>query len=174
MIHFPRSTEELPQQEEPIRLFLRDDGVFPNNDLIPLVVLRNAVSTKEGKKATERAFLHVLVDNGWEPQWKGSLYSYHHYHASTHEAIGVLNGSATVQFGGPGGPELEIQAGDMLIIPAGVAHCLKGSQKDFQVIGAYPPGFSPDMCFGEAGERPAADKKIKKICACSLPSYLLK
>ena len=174
MINFIPSEAELPEQEEAIKLFLKDDGVFPNNDLIPLVVLRKAVSTEAGKAAIERAFEHVLVDNGWLPQWKDSLYSCHHYHASTHEAIGVLSGSATVQFGGPSGPELKIQAGDALMIPAGVAHCLKASSQNFQVIGAYPPGFSPDMCFGEEGERPGADKKIKKICACSLPSFLLK
>lgn len=174
MINFIQSAEELPQKEEKFKLFLKDDGVFPNNELIPLVLLRKAIATEGKKSATERAFAHVLADNGWQPQWKGSLYPYHHYHASTHEAIGVLSGSATVQFGGPSGPELNIQAGDAIMIPAGVAHCLKASSQDFQVIGAYPPGFSPDMCFGEAGERPAADKKIKKICACSLPSFLIK
>ena len=34
------------------------------------------------------------------------------------------------------------------------------------MVGAYPAGQSPDMCYGKAGERPQADDRIAKL---SLP-----
>lgn len=147
-------------QKETVRLFLKDDGVFPNNAKVPLVLHRQVASTAGGS-ATARAMETILEENGWEPQWHGSLYNVHHYHATTHEAIGVLCGEATVQFGGPQGPEIRVRAGDAILIPAGVAHCLKTSTR-FRVIGAYPPGCTPDMCTGAPGERPGTEDAIRQ------------
>jgi uncharacterized protein YjlB len=61
---------------------------------------------------------------------------------------------------------LSVQAGDVVIIPAGVAHKNLGSSGDFRVVGAYPHGQSPDMQYGKSGERPSADEAI---AATSLP-----
>lgn len=160
MISLVSPEESATPQRETIRLFLKDDGVFPNNAKVPLVFHRQAIETAGGS-ATARAMETILEENGWEPQWHGSLYHAHHYHATTHEAIGVLCGEATVQFGGPQGPELRVRAGDAILIPAGVAHCLQSST-GFRVIGAYPPGCTPDMCVGAAGERPDADHAIRQ------------
>lgn len=160
MISLVSPEESATPQKECIRLFLKDDGVFPNNAKVPLVLHRQVVPTAGGS-ATAQAMETIFEENGWEPQWHGSLYTVHHYHATTHEAIGVLCGEATVQFGGPQGPEIQVSAGDALLIPAGVAHCLKSSTR-FRVIGAYPPGCTPDMCVGAAGERPDADHAIRQ------------
>lgn len=160
MISFVTAEESAPQKKESTRLFLKDDGVFPNNANVPLVLSRHVVPTVSGS-ATARDMEMIFLENGWEPQWHGSLYNVHHYHATTHEAIGVLCGKATVQFGGPQGPEIRVGAGDAILIPAGVAHCLKSST-GFRVIGAYPPGCSPDMCVGTAGERPGTDQAIRQ------------
>jgi uncharacterized protein YjlB len=50
-----------------------------------------------------------------------------------------------------------------VIIPAGVAHKLIEASADFRVIGAYPPGQSPDTKYGKHGERPAADRAIEEL-----------
>jgi uncharacterized protein YjlB len=34
---------------------------------------------------------------------------------------------------------------------------------DFSVVGAYPSGQSPDMCYGKPEERPAADRNISRV-----------
>jgi uncharacterized protein YjlB len=160
MISLASPEESATPPKETIRLTLKDDGVFPNNEKVPLVLHRQAVSTAGGS-AIARAMEAIFVENGWEPQWQGSLYDVHHYHATTHEAIGVVCGDATVQFGGAQGPEIRVSAGDAILIPAGVAHCLKASM-GFRVIGAYPPGCTPDMCVGAAGERPGTEDSIRQ------------
>ena len=55
------------------------------------------------------------------------------------------------------------QSGDVIIIPAGVAHKNVGSSSDFRCVGAYPLGQSWDMNYGKPGERPQADQNITKV-----------
>ena len=64
---------------------------------------------------------------------------------------------------GESGVVLEIQAGDAILIPAGVAHKNLGASSDFRVVGAYPLGQRPDMNQGRSGERPRADDNIARV-----------
>ena len=53
-----------------------------------------------------------------------------------------------------------LEKGDVMIVPAGVAHCLlKDIDGDFNMVGSYPTGKSWDMCYGKEGE----EKKLKGI-----------
>lgn len=153
---------EPPKKEAIIKLYLKSDGRFPNNEDVPLVLHRGLVASSEGTRAIARAMDACFAKHGWHTLWQGSLYNIHHYHATTHEAIGVVNGAGTVQFGGPQGPEITVHAGDALMIPAGVAHCLKSEEPGFLVHGAYPADCTPDMNYGEPHERPDADRQIRK------------
>jgi uncharacterized protein YjlB len=143
--------------EGPVRLIvLEDDGIFPNNSR-PVLLYAGAVD--RDPKAVEALF----TGNDWPAAWRNGVYPYHHYHSTAHEALGVYSGSATVQFGGPDGTAVTIGAGDVAVIPAGVAHkCLECSP-DFRVVGAYPRGQRWDMCYGEPGERPEADRRIAAV-----------
>jgi uncharacterized protein YjlB len=58
---------------------------------------------------------------------------------------------------------LSVSAGDVVVIPAGVAHKNLGASRDFRVVGAYPLGQRWDMCYGEPGERPRADENIARV-----------
>ena len=50
----------------------------------------------------------------------------------------------------------------MVVIPAGVGHCNKGSDGGFSVVGAYPRGQENyDLRTGEEGERPGVLENIK-------------
>ena len=77
--------------------------------------------------------------------------------------LGVYRGSATVQFGGEDGLVVEIRVGDVLIIPAGMAHKNLNSGGDFWVVGGYPEGQDWDMNYGRPGERPGADRNIERV-----------
>ena len=55
------------------------------------------------------------------------------------------------------------EAGDVIIIPAGVSHKNLDQSPDFRCVGAYPKGQSPDMKYGNPTERPDADERIKKV-----------
>lgn len=77
--------------------------------------------------------------------------------------MGVYKGKTTLQLGGENGIKLDISRGDVLIIPAGVAHKNLGAEADVKCVGAYPNGVQFDMRYGKTEDRPAADLTIKNI-----------
>ena len=149
---------------EAILYTLTDDGVFPNNAKLPLTIYRQAVTLSRRDPASE--FESVFESHHWPPAWRYGIFGYHHYHSTAHEVLGVFRGRATIQFGGEHGVVLEVEAGDVVVIPAGVAHRCLDSSRDFCCVGAYPSGQQWDTCTGKPGERPKTDDNIAKV---SLP-----
>jgi uncharacterized protein YjlB len=149
---------------------LKDDGTFPNHGKLPLTVYQGILVLPQSNPAAVVETLFEL--NGWRGCWRNGIYGFHHYHSTAHEVLGVYGGSAQVQMGGDHGATLTVACGDVIIIPAGVAHKNLGADGDFRVVGAYPQGQGPDMCYGKAGERPRADKNISKVTLPKMdPAY---
>lgn len=146
---------------EPEQLFLEDDGTIPNSAL-PLLLYRDAFDAS-GRPDPAAWLEDTFAGNNWRNAWRNGVYSYHHYHSITHEVLGVYAGRARLQLGGPQGEELEVEAGDVIVIPAGVAHKKLGGSGDFGVVGAYPSGSSYDLKRGREGERPEADRNIAGV-----------
>ncbi|MDT0645806.1 cupin domain-containing protein [Zunongwangia sp. F260] len=144
---------------KPEKYFFKDDGSIPNNKL-PLLLYKKAFSERgdSGAEWLENRF----SENNWRNSWRNGVFSYHHYHSNTHEVLGVYSGSALLQLGGEKGEKLEVTAGDIIVIPAGVGHKNLGSE-DFHIVGAYPNGMEHDMNYGKEPERPKADKNIAAV-----------
>lgn len=140
------------------RDILPEDSGFPNNRLLPLLMYSGVL--KETRPETVR---ELLETNGWSNAWIGDIYTHHHYHSIAHEVLIAIRGSAQLQFGGPNGVSLTFEAGDVVIIPAGVAHKKVDSTDDFACLGAYPDGRDYDVLYGNATERPQADKNIRNV-----------
>ena len=143
---------------------LVDDGAIPNNRL-PLLVYRQALRLPDQDPAS--AIEELLDANGWGGHWRNGVYAYQHYHSTAHEVLAVFAGTATVQFGGNDGTTQELAPGDVVVIPAGVAHKNLDSSPEFRVVGAYPAGQDWDLCYGRSDERPMADANIARV---TLPS----
>lgn len=139
---------------------LEDDGQIPNNYL-PLLVYQDVFEERGSKGA--RWLENRFKQNDWYNSWRNGVFNYHHYHSITHEVLGVYFGSAKLQMGGESGIQINVSAGDVIIIPAGVGHKNLGSSHDFGVVGAYPEGSNYDVKTGERGERPEADRNIKNV-----------
>jgi uncharacterized protein YjlB len=153
------STERTPS--DVLRHTLIDDGVFPNNSSLQLLVYREAVALPARDPAA--GFEALFAAHHWPPAWRYSIFGYHHYHSTAHEVLGVFRGHATLQCGGAHGVVLEVRAGDVVVIPAGVAHKSLNASQDFCAVGAYPEGQQWDTCTGEPGERPRADVNIAGV-----------
>jgi uncharacterized protein YjlB len=138
----------------------KDDGRIPNNPTLPMLVYKGSLPA--GKRSPD-ACRALFDDHNWRNSWVNGVFNFHHYHSNTHEVLGVVSGTATLALGGPEGIELEVVAGDVLVIPAGTGHCNKGSSADFQVVGAYPDGMSWDLCRGKPGERPEKVNNIRRV-----------
>jgi uncharacterized protein YjlB len=152
--------EQIVNEPGTLALQLEDDGVFPNSRLL-LLIYRGAISLPERDPAA--VFEQLFESNGWSDSWRNGIYTYHHYHSTAHEVLGVYRGSAKVQLGGEHGVAHEVHAGDVILIPAGVAHKNLDSSRDFGVVGAYPEGQKMDMNYGKPSERPRVDENIARV-----------
>lgn len=145
------------------RLFA-PDGLIPNNPSLPFVCYRGALHVA-GDQA-EQAIISHFSRNGWGDAWINGIYDFQHYHATAHEVLGIARGRALVQFGGPNGPQLEVAAGDVVLIPAGVGHCRLETAAGLSVVGAYPQGQSADL----RRERPEDFRgAVERIARVPLP-----
>jgi uncharacterized protein YjlB len=137
-----------------------DDGRVPNNSSLPLIVYRGVLEVGlHASTACEALF----AKHRWSGAWRNGIYAHHHYHSTAHEVLGITAGSARVRFGGEGGRTIELRAGDVVVIPAGVAHKNEGASPDLIVVGAYPEGRSPDMCSPKTQHRDRALQNIRNV-----------
>ncbi len=75
----------------------------------------------------------------------------------------MISGSASITFGGENGDSVEVEKGDVVVIPAGVGHKKEQSSAGFKVVGAYPNGMSHDLKTGKAEERPEVIENIQNV-----------
>lgn len=120
---------------------LQPTPLIPNSPR-PLLHYKNAIPAKPGSAHCDAASVYdAFAGNGWRVSW---VFRYgptqrSHFHSRAHECMAVLSGSATIRFGAgdtstdmqasthgdaheEGGVELQAEAGDVFVIPAGVAH----------------------------------------------------
>jgi uncharacterized protein YjlB len=148
---------------KPLTFIFADDGLVPNNPM-PLLMYKQAIDVASGHP--EKIIEKLFGANGWGEMWRNGVYDYPHYHATVHEALGVARGHARVRFGGDDGKEIEVDAGDVAILPAGTGHQCISASPDFSVVGAYPPGAKMQIT------RPTPEnhaKALKTIPAVKLP-----
>jgi uncharacterized protein YjlB len=156
------ATHDLLRAPNVEAFILTDDGVFPNNRKLPLLVYRKVLSLDAPDLIAQ--VQAILAENGWGGSWVNGIFDYHHYHSTAHEVLAICGGRAEVCFGGEHGITLTLSAGDVVVIPAGVAHKNRGAGSDFVVVGAYPRGQEGyDMCHGKREERHEADKNIVSV-----------
>jgi uncharacterized protein YjlB len=147
---------------EPLAIQFADDGAVPNNRL-PFLVYKCAIDVAR-VRAPATAIEKTFDRNGWgHGMWRNGIYPFVHYHSQIHEVLGIAAGKARVRFGGNSGEELEIEAGDVAVLPAGTGHQRLASTPDLLVIGAYPPEGHYDLCRGTSAEHARALGTIPRV-----------
>lgn len=146
-------------------IHVQENEPFPNNPL-PVLHYPKAVSDLTGSPDAAQNVLDLFEKNGYTNGWINGIFSYHHFHANTHEALACVSGEAMVQLGGPDSKAYLFQKGDVMLLPAGMAHKRVDATEDFRIIGAYPDGMDPDM---QKGETENYEKIKQRIADVPLP-----
>lgn len=131
---------------------------LPGNPDYPLLIYKQAVTDCDEKTVQTQ-----LEQNDWRHAWVDSIYDFHHYHCNTHEVLVILSGTCQVQFGGDDRSIYAVNQGDVVIIPAGVAHKSLSMSDDFRCMGAYPFDVGHDMNYGTIEEYTKAIDAIKQV-----------
>jgi len=119
--------------------FLKPTIHVPNS-FLPVLIYRHVLP----EPLSEATAIEYLEKNQWSHGGTFKHFPQHHFHTVTHECYAIFKGSTRYLFGkGPldedvKGIEVDLHAGDVIVDPAGVAHCNLESSPDLEYIGVYP------------------------------------
>jgi len=144
----------------PELFFFEDDGTTPNS-VLPVLIYKRAFSSAvpDLTAVMENCFSR----NKWTNNWRDIVLAQDHYHSTTHEVLGISEGAVTLKLGGLQGREMEFFAGDVIVIPAGVAHSATTEKTDYLVVGGYPFNLSWDMIYCEPDKYKEAVSRISNL-----------
>src|SRR6202789_3704865 len=140
-------------------LRLSRNGWMPNNPDLPVLIYRAVAEGPAEQLASQMEA--EFRQNGWPPQWRNGVYSFHHFHSTAHEVLGFAGGHARLMLGGENGHEEFVQDGIVALLPTVTGHCQLEAISDFLVVGAYPPDQSWDICRSEPS--PDALARMKQL-----------
>lgn len=148
---------------KPCTFMFADDGSMPNNPTLPVLLYRGAVDVAAARDP-ESTIEQIFMAHGWGHRlWRNSIYPYSHFHSMTHEVLGVARGTARLRLGGAQGQDVEVAAGDVMVLPAGTGHQRLVASDDLKVIGGYPADGRYDLCRGSGGEHARALQSVAQV-----------
>ncbi|MCB1340648.1 MAG: hypothetical protein KDK24_06215 [Pseudooceanicola sp.] len=115
----------------------KPEGRIPNSRF-PLLIHRGGIPGG-GEGALKARFR----ENGWSNNWSyPGVYHYPHFHSTSHECLGCARGWMEFSLSvGPGGwTRVRVEAGDVIVMPAGVSHEQVGASEDIMMCGGYAGG----------------------------------
>ncbi|KAK9446215.1 Cupin domain protein [Metarhizium brunneum] len=116
--------------------YLSPNSDAPNNPL-PVLHYRGVLPLE----ATEDMATKFLTANTWEKRGAWGHIGIRHFHPNTHECYGIVSGRSTMLLGKINdgtGMHVQVQRGDVIVLPAGTAHSSIESTPDYFYIGVYP------------------------------------
>jgi uncharacterized protein YjlB len=134
---------------------------IPNHPRFAVLLYRGVDPAAAGAGAARTLF----ADHGWGGAWVDGVLPFHHFHSTSHEALAVVAGRATLELGGPEGRAFDVAAGDVVVLPAGTGHRRARAEPAFTVVGAYPAGQEDyDLLRGDdPAEVTAARERIARL-----------
>ncbi|PSN60161.1 hypothetical protein BS50DRAFT_210709 [Corynespora cassiicola Philippines] len=137
----------------PEQYHLRRTTNVPNNPL-PALIYRDVLP----KSLDPEQIKDLCEANGWEKRGEWGAITTAHFHPNTHECYAIWRGKSRLVLGRPkgddsdDGAEIDVSAGDVVVVPAGVSHRSLTSSDGYRYIGVYPkaaPKWRNIFCKGE-------------------------
>lgn len=145
-------------------------NTFAPNSPFPVLIYRDVLPLPLSEEKTA-AFLE---SHDWEKRGVWGHIGVRHFHPNTHECYGIFRGESTLLLGRgqsdqDGGLEVDVHAGDVVILPAGTAHCSLQSTQDYKYIGVYPK--SCPRWRNEYGKEPLDVETLRReIASVAMPT----
>lgn len=124
-----------------INYFFENDGDIPNN-ILPVVIYKNVL-----QHVVQKDLEVLFCQNGWGNNWHDIILMEDHFHSNTHEVLGLKSGQARLKLGGANGKIVNLETGDIIILPAGVGHYSVDNSLEYQFVGGYPNGADWNLKF---------------------------
>lgn len=150
------------KKEDIITYYFENDGDIPNN-ILPVVIYKNALHYMPDKN-----FESTFLQNGWANNWHDIILTEDHFHSNTHEVLGLKSGQARLMLGGRKGKMVNVETGDVIILPAGVGHYSVDNSMDYQFVGGYPNGADWNLRFSLKKEN--SQTILAEIASIPLPA----
>src|SRR5262249_29289574 len=131
------------------------------NSRLPVLVYHQVEGARSAGACEE-----LFARNCWLGSWVNGIFSFHHFHSTSHEVLGVVGGSASVILGGPSGRSLQVGRGAVVGVPAGIGQYNAGSSADLVGVGSDPNGMGYALRRGVPAER---EEVLANIAAVPLP-----
>lgn len=131
----------MPSASPPEQHFVRKPTPHVPNSQFPVLIYRSALPPNPDVTST----CATIEPNNWIKGGVFKHYPAHHFHSVTHECYAIFKGHSRLLLGrGPLDPEstddtlVDLKEGDVIVLPAGVAHCNMKSSEDYEYVGLYP------------------------------------
>ncbi len=87
------------------------------------------------KYIAQKDFEFIFSQNGWTNNWQDIILPTDHFHSNTHEVLGLKSGQARLKLGGKNGVIVNVETGDVIVLPAGVGHYSIDNSLEYQFVG---------------------------------------
>ncbi len=148
-----------PAVERIERYLFHEDGCILNSPL-PALVYRDIFAMSDDLPERIEA---QFARHGWTEGWRGGLFSDTRFHSSAHAALGVARGKLKLRLGGDHGASVDLNVGDVVILPAGLGHRCENASEGLLLVGASPRGCRRDFCKGEPAMRAEVCARIAAV-----------
>ncbi len=107
---------------EPLTFMFADDGSVPNNPTLPVLLYRDAIDVAAARDP-ESAIEQIFMANGWgHGMWRDGIFPYPHFHSVTTRCSASRAAPPACAWAARNGEEVELEAGDVVVLPAGTGH----------------------------------------------------
>ena len=147
---------------EPLSFIYEDDGAIPNNPHLPFLVYPKAIDLRAASIRPMRSRRNSAPTAGIDNMAQ-RVYPFPDYHSMIQGVMGIAKGRVRVRFGGKSGDEIDLEPGDVAVLPAGTGHQRISASHDLLVVGAYPPHGHYNLCRGSRAEHARALKSMPLV-----------
>ncbi|WP_409275778.1 hypothetical protein V1499_09685 [Neobacillus sp. SCS-31] len=119
-------------------IYLLENRFVPGKPARPVLYYPGAL--KDATRGDEKRIMD---------KWRNGISGYYRNHSSSHEVLGVIQGSAALEIGSERKVQLEVKPGDLIVFPTGTEKRPVSVSPDFKATGFNSDEHGEDVFYSE-------------------------